>query len=167
MRLIVYVIGCLLFISCSRSFKRNFNESKTLEKIIYQRTEGLLVLEKILNNTQHDDISIICEEIKLFYEYSQPYLLELCYNRELNLTMSDYNDIHQQLELMASDSLNHKDFLIEKLLDNLYQQKSNYLNVLDNQELISLHMYTLESYLQVMSFVDALKGVVQDNYMNQ
>lgn len=164
MRFLVYLVGSLLLISCSSTPKKNFKESIALEEIVYQRTKGLLILEKILNSPHCEDTNMICEKIKLFYADSQPHLLGLCESRELNLTMATYKDINNDVEMMIQDSSSYYDFLMEKLLANLHEQKSFYLQVLEDRELASLHFYTLDSYLQVMCFVDDMKYLLQRTY---
>jgi hypothetical protein len=167
MKFLVYLIGSLLMISCSSSPKKYIKESIALEEIIYQRTEGLLVLEKILNKSQCQGTNMICEKIKIYYADSQPHLLGLCENRELNLTMATYKEINQDVEMLIQDSTSYYDFLIEKLWTNLHTQKNFYLQVLEDPELASLHFYILDSYLQVMCFVDDVKYMLQETYTVQ
>lgn len=167
MRLIIYLLGSLFLISCSSSPKKNLKESIALEEIIYQRTEGLLLLEKILHSSHCENTNMICEKIKLFYAESQPELLSLCTNKELNLTMATYEEINEDVKVRFQDSTTYTDHLADKLLTNLHNQKKFYLQILEDSELASLHMYTLDSYLQMMCFVDDMKYMLDETYAVQ
>jgi hypothetical protein len=167
MRLIIYLLGSLFLISCSSAPKKNLKESIALEEIIYQRTEGLLLLEKILHSSHCENTNMICEKIKLFYAESQPELLGLCTNKELNLTMATYEAINEDVEVLFQDSTTYADYLADKLLTNLHNQKKFYLQILEDRELASLHMYTLDSYLQMMCFVDDIKYMLDETYAVQ
>jgi len=110
---------------------------------------------------------MICEKIKLFYAESQPELLGLCTNKELNLTMATYEEINEDVEVLFQDSTTYADYLADKLLTNLHNQKKFYLQILEDRELASLHMYTLDSYLQMMCFVDDMKYMLDETYAVQ
>jgi hypothetical protein len=167
MRFIVYLLGSLFLISCSSSSNKNEKESIALEEIVHQRTEGLLILEEILNRPHCENTNMICEKIKLFYTESQPALLGLCANKELNLTMAAYEEVNEDVKMLFQDSTSYADFLVDKLLTNLHAQKKFYLQILEDRELASLHMYTLDSYLQMICFVDDMKYMLEETYAVQ
>jgi len=146
---------------------KNMKESIALEEILYLRTQGLLTLDKILSSPHCEDTNMICEKIKLFYANSQPQLHGLCETRELNLTMATYSKVNDDIENLILDSTSNYDFLVEKLLENLYEQKKFYLQVIEDRELASLHFYTLDSYLQMMCFVDDIKFILREKYIAQ
>lgn len=167
MKFITYIIGNLLLISCLSAPMKNVKESIALEEIVYLQTQGLLILNKILSSPHCEETNMICEKIKLFYANSQHHLHGLCETRELNLTMGTYSKVNDDIENLIHDSTYNYDFLVEKLLENLYEQKKFYLQVIEDRELASLHFYALDSYLQMMCFVDDIEFMTLETYTAQ
>lgn len=164
MRFLVLILSCVLLINCSPESTKHIKETIVLEEIVYQRTEGLIILDKLLDHWDTDITNMLVEKIKNFYAYSQPELVGLCTNRNLNITMATYEGIKQDIEKLIQQTSSYGDFLLEKLLSNLNQQKSFYLQVLQDEDLTDLHYYTLNSYLQVVCFMDDMKYLLQNKY---
>jgi hypothetical protein len=62
MRLLV-LLGCIFCLGCSQESKKNIKESIALEEIVYQRTEGLIILDKLLTYSDYENANMICEKI--------------------------------------------------------------------------------------------------------
>lgn len=165
MRFLVYLIGSWMLISCVSTPTRDRKESIALEEIVYQRTEGLLILDKLLNNPSCEDSRMICEKIQIFYMDSQPQLLSLCANKDLNLSMATYKEINEDVENLIQDSISYQDYMLEKLLVNLHEQKNIYMQILEDEDLTSMHYYAFDSYLQLGCFVDDMKYMLEKTYV--
>lgn len=168
MRLLIYFLGLSLFLSCSdKKIDKQKKESIALENIVYLRTEGLMLLEKLVDHCPTNKDCMVGMKIMHFYSDTQPSLIGLCENKELNLSMSTYHEINSEVERLIQDSSSYYEFLLEKLLTNLHNQKSFYLQVLEDQELSNLHYYTLDSYLQMVCFIEDYKHLLANNYVAQ
>ncbi|NGM74604.1 hypothetical protein [Sphingobacterium sp. SGL-16] len=160
MRLLV-LLGCIFCLGCSGESKKNIKESIALEEIVYQRTEGLIILDKLLTYSDYENANMICKKIKNFYSSSQPNLVGLCKDKELHFTLASYETIDQDIESFIQDSSSQYDLLLDRLLSNLNQQKTFYMQILEDRDLADLHYYTLDSYLQVVCFMDDMKYLLQ------
>lgn len=163
MKNLILFIGLVMLSSCANKPKESIKERIALEEIVYQRTEGLLILEKLLDFAECEKTNMLCQKIKFFYENSQPNLLSLCKNRNLNLTMNSYDEINQDIEKLIIAGPSYQSFLMDKLLTNFKDQKAFYLYVLEDKELANLHYYSLDSYLQMVSFMDDMNYLMHEN----
>lgn len=168
MRLLVYFWGLSLFLSCSgKPVDKSMKEAIALEEIVYLRTEGLLLLEKLVDHCNTNEDCMLGKKIMNFYADTQPSLVGLCENKELNLTMSAYQEINTEVERLFEDGTSYYEFVLEKLLSNLNNQKTFYLRILEDEELSNLHYYTLDSYLQMVCFIEDYKNLLAKTHIVQ
>lgn len=165
MRVLVYFLTSFVLLSCSSKPKDNVvKEEMVLEEIVYLRTEGLMLLEKLVDHCPSDDDCMIGAKMLNFYSESQPNLVVLCENKKLNLSLTAYEEISNEVEALVEDSASYYEHILEKLLSNLHYQKEIYLRILQDSELNSLHYYTLDSYLQMVCFIEDYKNLITDTY---
>lgn len=150
------IVFLLLFIlaSCSNYSEKHLHRSNFLGEIVLMRTEGLILLDKVLERNNTIEFNEVGKKILMYYANSQNQLVELCENNKLNMAYTSYEDINQNIEDLFKDSLAFNKDCIEKLLLNFQIQKSLYLQILQNQELEDLHAYSLDSYLEILCFID-------------
>lgn len=165
MRVLVYFLTCFVLLSCSsKPIGNAVKEEMVLKEIVYLRTEGLMLLEKLVDSCPSDDDCVIGAKMLNFYSESQPNLVVLCENKKLNLSLSAYEEISNEVEALVEDSASYYEYILEKLLNNLHYQKEIYLRILQDSELNSLHDYTLDSYLQMVCFIEDYKNIITDTY---
>lgn len=166
MRVLVYIWASVVLLSCSgKPIDNAMKEEVVLEEIVYLRTEGLMLLEKLVDHCPSDDECMMGAKVLNFYSETQPSLVGLCENKKLNLSLSTYEEISNEVEKLLQDSSSYYEFLLEKLLTNLHNQKDIYLRILQDKELESLHYYTLDSYLQMVCFIEDYKNMITKTYM--
>lgn len=157
MRYIGFICLSILSLSCFSVFDNDKEEVEALENIVLLRTEGLALVEKYvgIHSTQGGK-DITYTRLKQFYSESHDYLLSLCANKTLNLSMNNYTLIYHKIEHIVQDSVSSNQVLVKNILLNLNKQKALYLEGLKDPNLASLHLFILDSYLQMDRFIERL-----------
>lgn len=163
MRFLIYLIGSLILMSCTNTSSIiHSKESVVVEEIIYQRAKTLIVIDKMMKEMKSEKANLIGDKIKIFYSDTHPHV-NLGDKEEINMMMVTYEDISEDVELSIEQSKSYSGRLIDKLWENLEEQKNFYMHVLEDRELHSLHYYALDSYLQVLGFMDDIKYMLNKN----
>lgn len=74
------------------------NEINTIREIVFIRTEGLTLAEQVQTTTKDQAVSLFCRLIKDYYKDTQPAMLELCQDKELSLSTTDFDVIYKDIE---------------------------------------------------------------------
>lgn len=164
MRFLFYLLVLFMCQSCigegSEKIKESLKGVKeciALEEIVYQRTEGLLILEKLSGSAFGKKPEELYYKILLYYQQSQPQLVGMCKDKELNLSMTAYEKINQSVEMLVKDTTSFDNELFEAFLHNLKRQRSLYFHVLEDSDLQHMHSYMLECYLQIVCFIEDIE----------
>lgn len=113
--ILFFVLGTL----CWKLFFTVPSDESTIRNIVYSRTEAILLLERIADEKTTNPQLV--EKVLSFYIDSQPYILELCKDKKLNIQADDFEIIDQQVDLKI-DKIRNDDDLIALL--NVYIQQS-------------------------------------------
>lgn len=104
-------------------------ERFALNELLLLRTEGLILAERIPNDTQNKEITEICDRIKAYYEKTHPDFMLLCEDKIMDVQEEDFDLLWDKIDLYLEE---HEEDI-----------ESAFLNLVQENIMRSISLYTI------------------------